>query len=102
MDWDELKESKDAEPFPDFQTKELQGEAEDWKNEADDWKETGDWKQAMGEDWKQAPAEDWKAAGDVKDAGNWNEAASEESSGWEEVPTDWKETVGWETDDSKG
>jgi hypothetical protein len=95
MDWDELKESKDAEAFPDFQTKELQGEA-------DDWKEAGDWKEAMGDDWKQAPAEDWKGAGDVKDAGDWKEAESKESSGWEEVPTDWKEAVGWETDDSKG
>lgn len=47
-DWDELKESKDAEAFPDFQTKELQGEADDWK-ESSGWEEIPtDWKEAVG------------------------------------------------------
>ena len=57
MDWDELTESKDTEAYPDFQTKELQGEP-------DDWKETGDWKEAASKEssGREEVPSDWKEA----------------------------------------
>ena len=104
MSWDDFKESKEASDLEEVTT--------DWTEavegkEAFEGKEDVDWRQAVegkedieGKEavgWKKAPAEDWRQAGEYKEAVEGKEAVD-----LAEVPTDWKEAVSWETDDSKG
>ena len=63
----------------------------------DDFKES---KEAS--DWEEVTT-DWTEAVEGKEAVDWRQAVEgKEAVDLAEVPTDWKEAVGWETNDSKG